>query len=391
MAADQDFFAAFIENTDDINVLKATAQQLRLKNYEVISGGIKEAIDLYGSKKSPLYLIIDISKSELPITDVAHLLEVCSPNVSIITIGVKNEVSLYRDLSKLGVYDYLLSPLFSEILEQTLHRMLAGKNKVEEPRVKVGKVITCIGSRGGVGTTFIASNLAAMLSTEKLRRVVLVDLDLYFGTLALNFDIKPNPGFREALENPGRIDQVLIDRILTPINERLFMLCSEEPFQEKVKYKIEALEGLLDSLAKQFHYIIVDAPHYIDNVVNALITKTNLFVLITEPSVAGLRDTARLMSFFRTQGSANRSILVMNKYGQFGKSELKVDDFEDVLTSKIHHKILYNNVIPMEFLNQGKVMTNENNVIADPIREIMFDILGIRPTVEPTGWFKKLF
>ena len=104
MLADQYFFAAFIENSDDIDVVHSVAKSLNLKNYEVIIGGVKEAIELYGEKKSPSYLIVDISKSDLAVSDIARLLEVCTPNVKIIGVGVKNEISLYRDLTKLGIY-----------------------------------------------------------------------------------------------------------------------------------------------------------------------------------------------------------------------------------------------------------------------------------------------
>src|SRR5436190_4682417 len=232
MPTDQEFFVAFMENSDDISVLESVAKQLDLKNYEVISGGIKEAIELYGEKKSPAYLVVDISKSALPISDVARLFDVCSLNINIIAVGLTNEVSLYRDLNKLGTYEYLLLPLFPDILERTLRSMFSGKS--EGLVAKAGKIIACMGARGGVGTTFIASNLAAMLANEKLRRVVLVDLDPYFGSLSLNFDVKPNVGLREALENPGRIDQIFIDRLLTSINEHLFILGSEESLEEKV-------------------------------------------------------------------------------------------------------------------------------------------------------------
>lgn len=391
MPADEGFFAAFIENSDDIEILKGVAKQLHLKNYEVIVGGIKEAIDLYGGKKSPAYLIVDISKSELATSDMVRLFEVCSPNVSIIAIGLKNEVSLYRDLTKIGVYDYLLTPLFPEILERTLHSMLSGLSKVEDSLAKAGKIIACMGTRGGVGATFIASNLAAMLSDEKLRRVVLVDLDPYFGTLSLNFDLKPNVGLRDAFENPTRIDQVFIERLLTPVNQHLFILSTEESFQENVNYKKEGLEELLKYLSKQFHYVIVDVPHFFNELINTVILKANLMLLVAEPSVASLRDTAKLMQFVHNEGSGHRCILVMNKYGQYGKNELKLDEFEKILKNKVNHLIAYDDILPMEFLNQGKVMVNEKNSLAESIRNIMFDVLGMRQTKEKEGWFRKLF
>lgn len=390
MAASDTHFAAFIESAADIEVLNNVVKQLNLKSYEVINGGVKEAIELYGDKKSPAYLIIDISNSELPISDVGRLLEVCSPNVNIIAVGLKNEVSIYRDLRKIGVYEYLLSPLFPEILERTLSSMLSGQSKVEAP-AKVGKIIACMGSRGGVGTTFITSNLAAMLSGEKLRRVVLLDLDPYFGTLSLNFDLKPNAGLRDAFENPARIDQVFIDRLLTSVNERLFILSSEEALQEKTKYKIEGLEELLKYLSKQFHYVIVDVPHFYNDLISAMILKANILVLISEPSITGLRDSGRILQFVRTESRSNRSIIVLNKYGQYGKSEISTEAVEKVLKNKVNHVIRYDNVIPAESINQGKVLVNEKNPIADSIRNLMFDILGARQITEKVGWFRKFF
>ena len=391
MAVAQAPFSAFIENSADIDVLHSVTKQLSLKNYEVIEGGIKAAIDMYQEKKSPSYLMVDISKSDLPISDVARLFEVCSPNVSIIVIGTKNEVSIYRDLTKLGIYEYLLSPLFSEILEPTLNGMLTGKSKDEISTTKTGKIIACMGSRGGVGTTFIASNLAAILAGEKLRRVVLVDLDPYFGTLSLNFDLKANVRLKEAFENPGRIDQVFIERLLTPINERLFVLSSEEPLDTKVKYNIEGLEEILKYLVKQFHYVIIDLPHSFNDLINAILKRANLLLLLTEPTVGGLRDTGRLLHFVQKEAASRRCIITLNKNGQYGKNDLKVDEFEEALKNKIDHIISYHPEITMEFLNQGKTMVNEENVIAESIRNIMFDILGARQVPKKEGWFKKLF
>jgi len=390
MASAQESFAAFIEHADDVAVLRNVAKQLDLKNYEIVIGGIQEAINVYAGKKSPPYLVIDISKSDLPISDMGNLLEVCSPNVNIIAIGSKNEIGIYRDLNKIGVYEYLLSPLFPDILERTLNSMLSGQSMVEGP-TKRGTIIACMGSRGGVGTTFIASNLAAMLAGEKQRRVVLFDLDPYFGTLSLNFDTLPNAGLRDAFENPERIDQVLIDRTLTPINEHLFILSSEQPLNEKVKYKPEGLEEILKNLSKQFHYVIVDTPHYFNDFTNLMLLNANIMLLVTDPSVAGLRDTGRLLRFIYTESGSHRSLLVMNKQGQYGKSELKIDEFETVLKSKVNHIIPYNNIIPMEFMDQGKMMVNAENLLADSIRNVMFDILGARQTKEKVGWFKKLF
>ena len=75
---------------------------------------------------------------------------------------------------------------------------------VETPRIAV------IGTRGGVGATSVAANLAWLLAEETKLKTALIDLDLWFGTVALSLDIEPTRGLREALENPARIDSLFV-------------------------------------------------------------------------------------------------------------------------------------------------------------------------------------
>jgi Flp pilus assembly CpaE family ATPase len=122
-----------------------------------------------------------------------------------------------------------------------------------------------------------------------------------------------------------------------------------------------------------------------------MLLKANIMLLITEPTVANLRDAGRLIHFSHKEAQMDRSILVMNKYGQHKKNELDIQEFETILKRKVNHTILYDNLFPMEFTNQGKMMENEKNPTAQSIREIMDDILGMRPKTEKKSWFGKLF
>src|SRR5205807_544380 len=85
-------------------------------------------------------------------------------------------------------------------------------------------------------------------------------LDLQNGDCALALDIKPNPGLREALSNPLRIDNTLLERVLAPVGERLFVLSSEEPLSVDLHFTAVAVETLVAALREQFHYVILDVP-----------------------------------------------------------------------------------------------------------------------------------
>ncbi len=388
---DSSQFMAFLENPADIEVLREALKGVNIQNSEIITGGVKEAIETFSHQRSPQYLVIDISKSELAASDLNRLSEVCEPGVSVLAVGVKNDVGLYRDLMKLGIFEYVVSPLFPEILGRALKNMVLGEGKDKEPHSKVGKIITVVGSRGGVGNTFIATNFAAMLATEKSRRVVIVDLDPYFGTVSLYFDLKPNFGLVSALEDPERLDQVFLERLLSPVNERLFVLGAEEPLDEPLKYKVNGMESLLKFLSKLFHYVVIDMPHYPNDTMRLVMDKTQIMLLVTDSSLAGLRDAGRLMRYFGEDGLEKRLILVMNKHEKDNKNNLTPQEFEGTLKHKINHYIPYDPWIPREYINRGKTLVEIDNALADGLRGIVDDVQGKKKGEEKSNVLKSFF
>jgi pilus assembly protein CpaE len=369
---------AFLEEKKDIDVIRKVFKENDIQNTEIVKGGIKEAIELFLHQRSPQYLVIDISKSDLPLSDLARFSEVCEPGTSLIAVGHKNDVGLYRDLMKIGIFEYVVSPLLPEIIGRALKNMILGEEKGKESLSRFGKIIAVVGSRGGVGSTFIATNIATILSVEKLRRIAIVDFDLHFGTVTLNLDLKPSYGLRNALEEPDRVDQVFLERLLIPVNEHLYALDSEEPLDEPLKYSADAIENLLKNLSKLFHYVIVDLPHYSDESTLTVLANAKIMILVTDPSLAGLRDSGRLLRLFGGEGVDHRSICVINKFGAFQKGEVSIPDFEEALKVKIEHILPYDSLIPMEYVNRGKTLADQVNPLASGIRKIANDVQGIK-------------
>ena len=122
------------------------------------------------------------------------------------------------------------------------------------------KLIAVIGARGGVGASTIAVNTAWLMAHEQNLRVAVVDLDLYFGTVALSLDLEPGRGFREALENPNRIDGLFIERALVRESDNLFILGAEEALENAFNFDPAAVELLLEKLRCDFDCVIVDFP-----------------------------------------------------------------------------------------------------------------------------------
>jgi pilus assembly protein CpaE len=369
---------AFLEDQKTTDAIKEGLRETSIENSEVFQGGVKEAIEFFSHNRSPQYLIIDISKSDLPISDLSKLSEVCEPGVSVLAIGVRNDVGLYRDLMKLGIMEYLVKPLFAEIISRALKSMIFGDEGDKTSKTKLGKIITVQGARGGVGTSFLTTNLAAILANERFRRVIVVDMDIHFGTVTLYFNLKSNDGLNAALEDPERVDQLFLERLFIAVNERLNVLSSEVPINEIKNYSQNSIEQLLSYLSKLFHYVIVDIPHNFDEAAGFILQRSNVRILITEASLAGLRDSGRIIRYFGEDQLNHRLILVLNKFVKEGKGKLFPEDFENTLKRKVDHLIPYEVSINNELIDAGKTILEVDTPLTRPIQELANNIQGIK-------------
>src|SRR5262249_28711408 len=250
---------AFVADGETERSLHECLDELGFSETPIARGGIAKAIDVLGAQRSPEILIVDISGALLPVLEIHNLAELCEPGVTVIAIGDSNEVGLYRDLLHSGVSDYIFKPLTAPLLARALNAKTnaAGPGGIQR---KLGTTIAFVGARGGVGTTTLAVNLAWYLAERQSRRVALVDLDLHNGDCALASNVRPTPGLREALVNPGRIDSVLLERVMAPVGERLFVMSAEEPLRDNIDFTAEAVDTLVTALRHQFHYVILDVP-----------------------------------------------------------------------------------------------------------------------------------
>ena len=382
---------AILENQEDIKVVKKALKEIDLESSEVLEGGIKEAITYFSENRSPEYLIIDISKSDLPISDLSKLSEICEPGVNVLAIGNRNDVGLYRDLMKLGIQEYLVKPLFADIVSRALKSMLSGGKEEKVSQTKTGKIITVMGARGGDGTSLLAVNLASTLANERTRRIIVVDLDVYFGTTTLYFNLRSNDGLNTALEEPERIDQLFLERLFNPVNDRLFVLSSEVPLTERKDYSIEGLKQLFSYLTKLFHYVIIDIPHNFDKLSAYALEQSNIRLLITEPSLAGLRDAGRIIGYFGEDQLEHRLILVLNKYIKNLQGTLTPEDFENTLKRPVDHIIPYNDTIIKQLLEGSDAPFEPNPSIKPYLQEIADNIQGLRAGKHEESSFWNIF
>jgi pilus assembly protein CpaE len=320
---------AFISDAESEASLKSCLTQLLLPNAIIKRGGIAKAIRHLGTERSPETIIVDVSCTEMPASQVNDLAELCEPGVTMIAIGDRNDIGLYRDLVQAGVSEYIVKPVTAQLFAKALSSRPTVKEGTPTSR-KLGKVIAVVGARGGVGTTTLAINLAWYLANRQSRRVLLLDLDLQNGDCALALNLPATPGLREALVNPMRIDSVFLDRAVAVHGERLFVLSAEEPLRVDAEFGPEAVETLVGALRTQFHYVVTDVPRIPAAPYRRALDIADVRVIVADQTLRSVRDTVRLRETLGEGDPARCNLLVVNRSGEGGRQAMTLEEMARV-------------------------------------------------------------
>jgi pilus assembly protein CpaE len=320
-------FAAFLGDETARRLVARFASDRGWPAETVRGGTVAEAVLALDGQPTPEVLVIDLSDAADAPAAANRLAEVCDPGTVVIGVGTVNDVNLFRQLIALGLADYLLKPLTLDILTGAVDRALV----VPEPDPQPGdraRVLVVTGARGGTGATTVAINIAWLLAEDHQARVALVDMDLQFGTTALALDLEPGRGFREALENPARVDSLFMERAMVRHGDRLALLCAEEALDKPLAPQGEAIGLILDHLNEDRDWIVVDAPRRMlaDN--PALLAKATHVLLVSDPTLAGMRDTLRLKAFTKGVNPGAEISVIGSRVGLLKKGELDRATFE---------------------------------------------------------------
>ena len=176
-------------------------RRLAKAHLKIQMGGMAAAAEAYRSAPTPNVIILEAEERGDILAALDQLATVCDAGTRVIVIGRVNDVTLYRELVKRGVSDYVIAPVDS----LDMVRSVCGLFSAPEAKA-VGRVIAIAGAKGGVGASAIAHNVAWAIARDLALDSVVADLDLAFGTAGLDFNQDPSQGIADAVFSPDRID-----------------------------------------------------------------------------------------------------------------------------------------------------------------------------------------
>ena len=191
---------AFCETGRTAQLMEAVANDRRMSQATVstMDGGLEAAIEYLATNTTPNLLILESSAPNATmVAQIDELASHCDEGVQVMVIGSTNDIGLYRQLMSRGVSEYLVPPVAPVQIVRSISQLFA-----DPDAPFVGRSISVIGAKGGVGASTISHNLAWALSESTLVNTALIDLDLSFGTTALDFNHENQQTVADALLPP---------------------------------------------------------------------------------------------------------------------------------------------------------------------------------------------
>ncbi|MBX9925143.1 MAG: AAA family ATPase [Hyphomicrobiaceae bacterium] len=318
---------AFCEEQRVANVVQSAAEDRRLSKAHVSihMGGASAAVAHYQESPTPNLIIIESSLAAREmIAELDQLAECCDAGTKVMIIGHRNDVLLYRELLKRGVSEYIVTPI------STLQLIEAVSNLYNNPDSDpVGQVLAFIGAKGGVGSSTICHNVSWVLAEQLRSNCVIADLDLAFGTTGLDFDQDPVQGIADALGSPERLDEVLLDRLLTKCSEQLSIFAAPVVLDREYDLSADACDMVLDVVRQSVPYVTVDLPHTWTGWCKRVLMQADQVIITAEPDLANLRNAKNiidLMKVARKNDAEPR--LIINRANMPKRPEISIKEFE---------------------------------------------------------------
>ncbi|WP_374655078.1 AAA family ATPase [Dongia sp.] len=290
-------------------------------------GGMSRAAKHYVDNPSPQFILVEENGSSEDIhKGLEALAEVVEPGRKVIVIGTVNDVQAYRQLINQGVSEYLVGPVTTADIAAAITSCV--KDASATPK---GKVISFIGSRGGVGSSTLAVNAAWTMAQATQEEIIGIDLDFNFGTMALALNLDPKQAIADALVDADRIDAVLIERFLTEHSPHFSILSTAGSLKDMSEPSPEAVERLIDICRSMAQYVIIDLPRHWSSWVSSVLLLSDETVVVANPDLANLRDAKMLFDWLKGRRGNSLNRFILNKADVAKRNQLSGKDFQDTL------------------------------------------------------------
>jgi pilus assembly protein CpaE len=312
----------------------------------------------------------------------AESLSLEMPASSLILLTSSDSQRVLHLALQVGAKDVITLPVDDDRLLKTVERVAEQGQKrqqlfsVQKKSPPQFKTITVFSTKGGVGKTTVALNLALALRELTRRRVVVVDLDLLSGNLGLMAGVVWKRTIKDLVDDVSNVDKEMLDAYCVehPTGIRILPAPLQPDFASLVQ--AEQVQKVLDLMSQVFNYVIVDAPTYLHDTVLPALEESHEIIVVTTLDLASIQNMKQCLDLLTRLSMRAKVKVVVNRVGYTGG--LKIKDLENEMGMPVQCVLPSDERLSVDAVNMGTpvFLSARNSVLARRIEELALKVMS---------------
>jgi pilus assembly protein CpaE len=267
------------------------------------------------------------------------------PGLPILAVSGRGDGQSILQALRCGAKEFLTQPVGLEDLLTALSRLqrnrITGESSIGGVSIaskQESRVISILGSRGGVGCTSLAVNLGCTLAQDPGNQVALIDLDLALGDADVALDLMPDYTLADVALNIDRLDMQFLRRSLSKHATGLSLLPHPVQMEDVGLIREEHLQRVIGLLKASYTHLLLDLSKGFSPTDVTALRMSDMIILVSQLELSSLRNVVRMLMTLGTDDSlASKVQVVLNRVG--GETDISMKKAEETIGKPIFWQI----------------------------------------------------
>ena len=310
-------------------------------------------------------VIIDVVDGKKTAVDVAREIRAgpAMTGIPILAISQTDAVEERIEFLVAGADDVMPKPFDARELEARVDalflRVQRARDLAPPPALegtilpKVRRMVAVFSPKGGVGTTTIATNIALAQAQRKPDKVVLIDLNLAFGSVATHLNLEVRQSLADVIRDEAALREPELLRTYSIRHDSGLHVLAAPPTPELAALvQASHIEQLLETILRQYDAVIIDAGSVLDDRSMIVLDHADTVIVPVYPEMAALKAVRSMLDYLNENGSAaEKTTFVLNN--AFAREILRMRDVESALGSRVMLELPYDPFLYLKAVNEG--------------------------------------
>jgi pilus assembly protein CpaE len=246
-----------------------------------------------GPSRKPDLVIVDLVAHETADGSPANVVGALTrtfPDAAVFATGADVSADFVIEAIRAGAMEFLRRPVQRADLAAALEKLLRLR-RGSQPAARAGRITSVFSTKGGLGVTTLATNLAVCLAERAPDGAILIDLDTRQSDVATFLNLRYTYSVLDALESLERLDDSLLQGLLVKHASGLMVLPGPTRI-ERSQLSGDRVQAALQIIRSHFGHVVLDLRHDFDPGTIAALEASDTILYLTSLTVSALRSSS---------------------------------------------------------------------------------------------------